>query len=279
MIAHPLGAGELGPLYVIKLGGSTLATQAAMLADVVELAGGGARVVVVHGGGAAVSAWMERLGLQPTFKDGLRITDGPTLEVVRMVLAGLVNQELVAVAAALGARAVGLTGLDGGLLRARPAANGALGFVGEICQVEASVLHALLAAGFLPVVAPLALAEQGAGAGDGEAPVLYNINADAAAGAVAAALGAQAAVFLTDVAGVRDAAGEVLPRITEHDISSMINDGVISGGMIPKVQACLRALQGAANAVILDGRRPHSLREWAAGQAGGTVISARDDRA
>jgi len=278
VIAHPPGAGELGLLYVIKLGGSTLATQAAMLADVVELAGGGAHVVVVHGGGAAVSAWMERLGLQPTFKDGLRITDGPTLEVVRMVLAGLVNQELVAVAAALGARAVGLTGLDGGLLRARPAATGALGFVGEICQVEAGVLHALLAGGFLPVVAPLALAE-GAGAGDGEAPVLYNINADAAAGAVAAALGAQAAVFLTNVAGVRDAAGEVLPRITEHDISSMINDGVISGGMIPKVQACLRALQGAANAVILDGRRPHSLREWAAGQAGGTVISARDDRA
>ncbi len=270
-------AGEPGPLYVVKLGGSTLATQAAMLADVVELAGGGARVVVVHGGGAAVSAWMERLGLQPTFKDGLRITDGPTLEVVRMVLAGLINQELVAVAAALGARAVGLTGLDGGLLRARPAANGDLGFVGEICQVEAGVLHALLAGGFLPVVAPLALAEGAAGAG--EAPVLYNINADAAAGAVAAALGAQAAVFLTDVAGVRDAAGEVLPHITEHDISSMINDGVISGGMIPKVQACLRALRGAANAVILDGRRPHSLREWAAGQAGGTVISAHDDRA
>jgi len=183
----------------------------------------------------------------------------------------------VAVAAALGARAVGLTGLDGGLLRARPAANGDLGFVGEICQVEAGVLHALLAGGFLPVVAPLALAEGAAGAG--EASVLYNINADAAAGAVAAALGAQAAVFLTDVAGVRDAAGEVLPHITEHDISSMINDGVISGGMIPKVQACLRALRGAANAVILDGRRPHSLREWAAGQAGGTVISAHDDRA
>ena len=160
MTVHPSGAGEPGPLYVVKLGGSTLATQAAMLADVVELAEVAPVWWLFTVAARRCRRWMERLGLQPMFKDGLRVTDGPTLEVVRMVLAGLVNQELVAVAAALGARAVGLTGLDGGLLRARPAADGALGFVGEVCRVETGVLHALLASGFLPMVAPLGLAEQ-----------------------------------------------------------------------------------------------------------------------
>jgi acetylglutamate kinase len=257
---------------VVKLGGSTLAAQTEMLADITALVARGERVVVVHGGGAAVSRWMERLGLTPTFKDGLRVTDAPTLEVVRMVLAGTINQQLVAVACRLGAPAIGLTGLDGGLLQARRA-DGELGFVGEIVAVRAGVLEAVLAGGYLPIVAPLGVeASRDPETGDSLAPVIYNINADVAAGAIAGAVGARAAVFLTDVPGVRGPDGTVVPRASAARINQMIEDGVIAGGMIPKVRACLDALEGAASAVILDGRQPHSLRDWAAGATGGTNI-------
>jgi acetylglutamate kinase len=290
-----------------------------MLADVVALDAQGERVVVVHCGGAAVSAWMTRLGLTPTFKDGLRVTDEPALEVVRMVLAGTINQQLVAVACRLGARAVGLTGLDGGLLQARRVA-GDLGFVGEVTAVRSALLATLLADGFLPVVAPIGVE---AADEDGDQPTVYNINADVVAGAVAAALGARAAVFMTDVPGVRGADGAVLPRLSARQVERMIDDGVIGGGMIPKVRACLDALAGAAItpaagvrspfwtgdlpqqgaaftgtspghnsrrrttkesaiherarvAVILDGRQPHALRDWAAGHHGGTIIEKED---
>jgi acetylglutamate kinase len=194
-----------------------------------------------------------------------------------MVLAGTINQQLVAVACRLGARAVGLTGLDGGLLQARRA-SGDLGFVGEVTAVRSALLATLLAGGFLPVVAPI-----GVEAGDegGDQPIVYNINADVAAGAVAAALGARAAVFMTDVPGVRGPDGAVLPRISARQVQRMIDDGVIGGGMIPKVRACLDALAGAAItparvAVVIDGRQPHALRNWAAGHHGGTIIEKED---
>ena len=268
--ALPAVPGTVRAPLVVKVGGSTLAAQVEMLSDVAALARQGERIVAVHGGGAAVSAWMERLGLQPTFKSGLRVTDGATLEVVRMVLAGSVNQELVAVAAGLGARAVGLTGLDGGLLQARRLTSGGdIGFVGEIVEVRTALLEALLDAGFLPIVAPLARGTDGR---EGTTPLIYNINADVAAGSIAATLRAEAAVFLTDVPGVRGREGTILERVRSGQIEELIAEGVISGGMIPKVQACLDALHGARRAVILDGRAPHSLREWAAGGPGGTII-------
>ncbi|GAC1437319.1 MAG: acetylglutamate kinase [Chloroflexota bacterium] len=258
---------------VIKLGGSTLAAQAGMLADVAGLARDGEAIVVVHGGGAAVSAWMERLGLQPRFNNGLRVTDPATLEVVRMVLAGTINQELVAVAAGLGVRAVGLTGLDGGgLLQAkRLTSGGDIGLVGEITEVRHEVVTTLLDAGYLPVVAPLGRAAD-AVVDDGSA--MYNINADVAAGAIARALGARAAVFLTDVPGVRGADGTILPHLSAAEAEALIAEGVVHGGMIPKVRACLAALRGARSAVILDGRVAHSLRAWATDGSAGTVIES-----
>ena len=209
---------------VVKLGGSTLDAQEAMLADVVELFSHGTPIVVVHGGGLAVSSWMERLGLQPLFKNGVRVTDAAALEVVRMVLAGSINQELVVVAARLGAQAIGLTGLDGGLLHARQMAGGEFGLVGEIVSVRPDLLMTLLEVGYLPIVAPLATALDVQSDG---ASAVYNINADSAAGAIATAMAAHAAVFLTDVPGIRDASGNILRHASAVRIDDMITSGVI----------------------------------------------------
>ena len=231
---------------VVKIGGSTLGGQDSSLADCARLQAEGRAVVLVHGGAARVSAWEERLGVESEFVGGLRKTTAASREVVVTVLAGLVNTELVQQLTALGARAMGVSGADAGLLRS-PLSKRGLGYVGEAPVCDGEPLRALLAAGLLPVVAPIGLTPDGT--------TLININADAAAGAVAVALEAERAIFLTDVAGVLDAEGAVLERLDGVDLAALRAAGTIGGGMLPKVEAGRAAAAAGVVVQIVDGRR------------------------
>jgi acetylglutamate kinase len=239
---------------VVKIGGSTLGAHDTALADVVALQRRGLRPVVVHGGGALISEWLKRHGVPTRFERGLRVTDAATLEVVVAVLAGLVNKQLVAALTGAGGNAAGISGADGGLLKARQL-DEKLGFVGEVAEVDTRPLLDLLEDGFVPVLAPIAVEWRG------EAPSgqLLNINADTAAGAIAVALAARRLVFLTDVPGIRDEGGETLPALSPLRADELSAAGVIEGGMIPKVEACLGAAAAGCRSVIADGRRAGAL--------------------
>ena len=255
-----------GQTIVIKFGGHAMGEAdyvSAFAADIALLDQVGARPVVVHGGGPQIGEMLKKLQIESDFIDGLRVTDEATISVVEMVLAGGINKALVAAIARAGGRAVGISGKDGGLITARKLMATAktegsaieeaidLGFVGEPAHVDTSVLEALNAADLIPVVAPV-----GSDAG-GET---YNINADTAAGAVAAALGATRMLMLTDVTGVLDKDGELITELTVSQAEGLIRDGTVSGGMIPKVETCINAVLGGAEAaVIMDGRAPHAL--------------------
>ena len=267
MRSQERGARRHGRILVAKIGGSTLGSHDTALADVVELKRRGMRPIVVHGGGALISEWLTRHNVSTRFERGLRVTDEESLKVVVAVLAGLVNKEIVASLAATGADAIGLSGADGGLLRAR-VLDPKLGFVGEIVGVETALLISLLDNGSIPVIAPIAVQW------DGERPTgqLLNINADTAAGAIALALGARWLMLLTDVAGVRSSQGDILPRLVPDDAEGLISSDVIEGGMIPKVQACLAAARSGCQSVILDGREEHALMRAIDGQMAGTVV-------
>ena len=252
-----------GQTLVIKLGGSTLDNQRDALEDIIWLRGLGARPVLVHGGGPEITEWLERLGLPSQFKRGLRVTDAATLEVVRMVLIGKVNGELVRVIEQLGGRAVGLSGVDGSLLRARQVAP-ELGAVGEVVAVDPGPIVALSTAGYIPVIAPLALGE------DGE---VFNINADDAAADLARGLGAAKLLYLSDVPGILDRDGSLFSKLTDLRVRELIADGTIGGGMIPKAEAALRALATTGHVHIVDGRDPHVLiRELLTHEGAGTMI-------
>jgi len=253
---------------VVKIGGSTLGAYDTTLEDVVALQRRGLRPVVVHGGGALISEWLKLHDVPTRFERGLRVTDERTLEVVVAVLAGLVNKQLVAALTAAGGRTVGLSGADGGLLKARRF-DEALGLVGEVTEVDTRPLLDLLDDGFLPVLAPIGVEwrvrlRRTTGQ-------LLNINADTAAGAVAAALSARWLVFLTDVPGIRDEGGEALPALSPPRAEELTEAGVIAGGMIPKVEACLRAAAAGCRSVIADGRRAGALLE-AIEEKTGTVV-------
>lgn len=253
---------------LVKIGGSTLGSHDTTLADVAELARRGMHPVVVHGGGAMISDWLKRLNVPTRFEKGLRVTDEASLDVVVGVLAGVVNKQLVKSLQALGVNAVGLTGADGGLLRCR-IADEALGFVGEIEIVDAAYLNQLIGQGAVPVIAPIGLLYQKFRPGD----QLLNINADSAAGAIAVALGAAWLVFMTDVPGVKD--GEfVIEELDAERARRLMEAGVIEGGMIPKVEACLHAAAAGCRAVILDGRREHALLGLIEGGTAGTLVGA-----
>ena len=239
---------------VIKVGGSTLGESDTSLEDVAILQRRGMLPVVVHGGGPIISDWMARQGLQAHFEGGRRVTDADSLRVVVAVLAGLVNKELVATLHRLGGRAVGLSGVDGGLLRARPM-DESLGYVGEIGKVDIRVLGSIMADGFVPVVAPTALWWEG----DSPTGKLLNVNADIAAGAIAAAFPASRLVFLTDVPGVQDGDGKVIATLSHSEASSLTREGVISGGMIPKIEACVSAGRRGCDSIVVDGRKQHAL--------------------
>ena len=255
---------------------AAVAGDDAVLRDIAMLHALGIKPVVVHGGGKAITAWLDRLGLPARFVDGLRVTDAATLTVVEMVLAGQVNKALVTGLnrAAGEGRAIGLSGCDGQLLVARPrrVAGRDLGYVGEIVRVNTALLERLLAGGFIPVIAPVAADERG---------THYNVNADDAAAAVAGALRAEKLVFLTDVPGVMvDADGDGVPeplsRLDAAAAREFIARGEIRGGMVPKVEAGLRALAAGAGSVhIIDGRRPHALLvELFTSEGVGTMVVA-----
>lgn len=256
----------MNDVVVVKIGGSTLGSHDTSLDDLAELQRRGIRCVVVHGGGAVISDWLMRIGVATRFERGLRVTDEESLRVVVAVLAGVVNKELVASLASRGAEAVGLSGADGGILRAR-ITNPVLGFVGEISEVAVSPLERLLESGVIPVVAPVAL-EWSVYGSTGQ---LLNTNADAAAGAVARGLEATSLLFLTDVAGVQ-ADGAVLPVLTRARAGELLQSGIIEGGMIPKVEACLAAAAEGSKCLILDGRAEHALVRAVEGIAAGTVV-------
>ncbi len=253
-----------GPIVVVKIGGSTLGAQDSSLADVARLAADGRRPVVVHGGGAAVTDWMGRLGVRAEFTGGLRVTDGPSLDVVTAVLAGLVNKSLVQQLAAHGACAIGISGADGGLLSGR-VDDPTLGFVASTVSVDARPIRDLVDAGYVPVIAPLAIDE-------GEGRHLLNVNADTAAGAIAAAMGVEDLVFLTDVEGVLDANGRLLRRVPSSQAQEMIDRGVVKAGMIPKVRACLAAASAGVRAQIVNGTRTSALVSCLDGTSPGTTV-------
>ncbi|WP_029011058.1 acetylglutamate kinase [Azospirillum halopraeferens] len=255
-----------GRTFVIKYGGHAMGDDslAELFArDIVLLKQVGINPVVVHGGGPQIGQMLERLKIKSSFIDGLRVTDKETVEVVEMVLAGSINKQIVSAINQAGGRAVGLSGKDGQLLIARkvrrtqrdPDSNIEkvldLGFVGEPHQVNPSILESLAEADIIPVIAPVGVDRQGE---------TYNINADTAAGAIASALGATRFFLLTDVAGVLDKDKTLIPRLTLDEARRRIADGTASGGMIPKIETCIDAVeQGVDAAVILDGRVPHAL--------------------
>jgi acetylglutamate kinase len=242
-----------GKTVVVKYGGHAMGEGGATFArDVVLLKQVGINPVVVHGGGPQINRMLDRLGIKSNFVNGLRVTDDETMEVVEMVLAGTINKQLVAAINAAGGCAIGVCGKDGNLLRAKKLTrNGELGWVGEPERVDAGVLDGFRRAGMIPVIAPI---------GVGPVGETYNINADTVAGAIAAAVKAERFLLLTDVAGVLDGDKRLIAELSAAESRRLIGDGTISGGMIPKVETCLEAVDGGtAAAVILDGRVPHAI--------------------
>ena len=252
-----------GCTVVVKYGGNAMtedALKASFARDVVLMKLVGINPVIVHGGGPQIGALLEKLNIESRFVNGMRVTDSATMDVVQMVLGGLVNQEIVSLLNTSGGRAVGITGKDGALITARklamePELNASeiidIGHVGEITSVNTDVLTTLVDSAFIPVIAPI-----GVGA-DGES---YNINADIVAGKVAEALCAEKLLLLTNTPGILDANGETITNISQKGVAKLINQGVISEGMLPKVQCALDAVSSGVTSVqIIDGRIPHAL--------------------
>ncbi len=245
-----------GRAVVVKFGGNAMTSPdlaAQFASDIVLMHQVGMRPVVVHGGGPQINAFLERLGVTARFVDGQRVTDADTLEIAQMVLVGKVNSDIVSALNVHGPYAVGLSGQDAGLIQAE-ARSADLGFVGDVIGVDATIVERLLAMDLIPVISTI---------GSDEAGQAYNINADAVAGAIAEALGALKLIFLTDVPGVlRDVAdpATLIQRVTAAEARSLVAQGTIGGGMIPKIAGCLRAIDGGVSQVhLVDGRVPHAL--------------------
>ena len=257
-----------GRTILVKYGGHAMADGGdsdTFAHDIVLLKQVGTNPIVVHGGGPQIGQMLQRLGIKSQFVDGLRVTDAATMEVVEMVLAGTINKQIVAAINAAGGCAVGLSGKDGGLIRARKLRRDAdLGFVGEPERIDERVLATFRQSDIIPVIAPIGVGADGA---------TYNINADTVAGAVAAALQASRFLLLTDVPGVLDANKRLIPELSAADARRLIADGTISGGMIPKVETCLGAVEGGVDAaVIVDGRVPHAILLELFTEGAGTLI-------
>ncbi len=252
---------------VVKIGGSTLGEGDSTIDDVVQLWQSGMRLVVVHGGGKTISDWVAKQGVRTNFVRGLRVTDAATLEVAIAVLTGLVNSNLVAELTRAGAPAVGISGVSDGMFGAEYE-DVELGFVGRILKTNAGPVQSVVDSGRIPVVGPAALHLNATGLDD----QILNINADSAAGHLAAALKAERLVFQTDVEGVLDHRRRIIPQMTGRQAVDLINSGVAGGGMIPKIEACLTALEGTRSTHIIDGRVAGALVRCAEGEAIGTRI-------
>jgi acetylglutamate kinase len=253
---------------VVKIGGATLGSHDTTIEDIVSLQNQGKSLVVVHGGGKMITSWLEKRGISTKFINGERVTDEATLEVVVAVLMGVVNKEIVADIDALGGMAIGISGVDGAFIQGR-IKDVELGYVGTVAKINPAPLEAIIKAGYIPVVAPVSLNADKLE----KASRLLNINADIVAGEVAAAIGAEKLIFLTDVAGVSDHSGNLLPHLSPDEAEALLTSGTASGGMIPKIKACLRALSGTSTAcIIVDGRKSHALLDEIEGKGGGTTI-------
>jgi acetylglutamate kinase len=255
-----------GRTVVVKYGGHAMGDPVlarAFARDVTLLKQSGVNPVVVHGGGPQIGRMLDKLGIKSTFRGGLRVTDEATIEIVEMVLAGSINKEIVAAINAEGGRAIGLCGKDGSMVTARKLTRTVadpdskieqivdLGFVGEPATVRREVIDVLTDSAIIPVIAPVALGEDGR---------TYNVNADTFAGAIAGALSAKRLLFLTDVAGVLDRNGTLIKELSADKARALIAEGTISGGMIPKVETCIEAVErGVEGVVILDGKVPHAV--------------------
>lgn len=246
-----------GRMVVVKYGGAAMkdgSLKADVIRDIVFMACVGIRPVVVHGGGPEINTWLGKLDIEPQFKDGLRVTNAPTMDVVEMVLVGRVNKELVGLINQAGGSAVGLCGVDGQLITARPQGAEGVGFVGEVATIDPGLVSSLVESGYIPVISSVARDDNGQA---------YNINADTVAGEMAAALGAEKLILLTDTKGIlhnyKDPS-TLYPRLDIQQARQLIADGIVAGGMIPKVTCCVRSLaQGVGAAHIIDGRVPHAL--------------------
>lgn len=254
-------------VIVVKIGSVALSPEDTSIDDIVALQKQGRQIIVTHGGGRLISEWLGKQGLTTRFVHGERVTDQASLEVVIAVLAGLVNKEIVSSIQNRGGWAVGISGIDGGLIQAN-IKNAELGYVGIVTKVNTAPLEMLLETGYIPVVSPISLHPVPEAREMG-----LNINADDVAAEIAAAVGAERLIFLTDVVGVCDQSGKLLPQLSPDEAKALIASGVASGGMIPKVKACLKALASASTTCIIDGRQPHALlREIEDGGSGTTIV-------
>ena len=260
-----------GKIVVIKYGGNAMVNEQLkqqVMEDIALLWLIGVKVVLVHGGGPEISDTMKKLGKEAVFVDGLRVTDKETVDIVQMVLAGKVNKDLVNLIQTKGGHAVGISGIDGGMIEAT-VKNEALGFVGQITKIRTQPIVDLLEKNYIPVVSTVASDRQGN---------VYNINGDTAAAYIAGALGAERLIMMTDIAGIlkdKDDPSSLIPHITVDEAKALYEEGIVSGGMIPKVDCCIEALEhGVKNVVIMDGRIPHSiLMELLTDEGAGTMVT------
>ena len=260
-----------GKIVVIKYGGNAMINEQLkqqVMEDIALLWLIGVKVVLVHGGGPEISDTMKRLGKEAVFVDGLRVTDRETVDIVQMVLAGKVNKSLVNLIQTMGGHAVGLSGIDGGIIEAK-VKDERLGYVGEITKIRTQPITDLLEKNYIPVISTIASDRQGD---------VYNINGDTAAAFIAGALGAERLIMMTDIAGIlenKDDPSTLIPQITVTEAKKLYDSGVISGGMIPKVDCCIEALEhGVNNVIIMDGRIPHSiLMELLTDEGAGTMVT------
>jgi len=259
-----------GKVIVVKLGGATLGSHDTTIEDIVYLQQQGKPLVIVHGGAKVVTEWLSRQGISSRFIDGERVTDKAMLEMVTAVLGGLVNKEIVASINNLGGQAVGISGVDGGLIQGRIKSE-EMGYMGTVVKVDFALLETLLQSGFIAVVAPVSLHSFDR---PDKAPPILNINGDPVAGEIAAAIGAERLIFLTDVVGICDQSGKLLSHLSPSEAEALMASGVASGGMIPKIKACLRALSNTPAVSIIDGRQPHALLREIEGGGGGTTMQA-----
>ncbi len=263
-----------GKIIVVKYGGNAMINEELkeqVMEDIALLWLIGVKVVLVHGGGPEISEVMSKLGKKPEFVDGLRVTDKETVDIVQMVLAGKVNKSLVTLLQMKGGHAVGLSGMDGGMIEAQ-IKDERLGYVGKITKIRPQPITDLLEKNYIPVVSTVASDRQGN---------VYNINGDTAAAYIAGALGAERLIMMTDIAGIlrdKDDPSTLIPQITIEEAGKLYDEGVISGGMIPKVDCCIEALhRGVKNVIIMDGRVPHSiLMELLTDEGAGTMVKGEE---